>query len=247
MRRISIGAGLCVALAIGCTAHAAPTGHQLFIGPQFEGSAPAAIPYAPALIETSSSAFFVTVYLNRADDAGADHPPAASFDLVWDPAVLTGPSPPGGVQTAPLLQDWYDKQLTVNYGQVGSGRLSISVSGGVTFDPEDFEAFSTEITTYDNQLPLIGPESGADQQNPFPLVTIRFQFVNSGQGTAPLAFDGAILSDQEGFALPNQGALDTVIALDDSFPPPPPGSPAASLPGLALLAAALFRAASRRA
>ena len=238
-----------VALALTTlSANAQPTGHQLFVGPVYSGPPPQSVPFAPATLTVNGSMQFVTIYLHRADDAGTAHSPALSFDLVWDPAVLGLRTPPSSsVTTPPLLVSWYDKQRTVNFAQAANGRLSVSIFGGVTFDPDDFEAFSTEITTFNNQLPLIAPEAGTMQQNPFPLLTIGFVVTGRVGDSTPLAFEGAILSDQSGFPLPNQGALDTTVQIGGNFPPPPPGTPAMGLPAAALLGVALLTLALRRA
>jgi len=238
----------CVALALSLcvSAQAAPTGHQIFLGPSFQGTPPASVPFAPSSIYANASTLQVAVYLHRADDAGPDQPPAMSFDLVWDPAVLGAVSGPGTVTASQLAQDWYDKQVTTNFSQAASGVLSVSVSGGVTFDPDTFDAFSTEITTFNNQLPVIAPEAGAAQQNPFPLLTVSFTVLGEPGEETPLAFQGAVLSDQEGFALPNQGALDTqVIITGDAFPPAPSGTPVASMAVIGALAGVLLALGAR--
>jgi hypothetical protein len=225
---------------------AAQTGHQLFVGPRFTGTPPVAVPFAPTVIEANGTMLYVTVYLHRADDAGSAHPPALSFDLQWDPAVLALKPPPGAVVLAPLAGTWYDKQLSVNIGQAANGILSVSVFGGITFEPDTFDSLSTEITTFDNQLPVLAPEAGATQQNPFPLMTIAFVVKGQAGDSSALTFQGAVLSDQAGFALPNQGALATTVLIGGNFPPPPPGTPAMGLPAAALLGVALLTLALRR-
>ena len=183
-----------VLLGLGAPAFA-QTGHQLFLGPAYEGPPPAAVPFAPAEFDIDTGRLALTVYLNRAPDAGTEHPTAISFDVVWNPSVLTIASP-AAVTPVPLLNDWYGKQTTVGFGEVEDGVLVISIAGGVTFPPNSFDTLSTEITTFDNQLPEIAPEQGAPQQNSFPLATIEFVIASPPGNSTAIGLDADIAHGQ---------------------------------------------------
>lgn len=189
-----------------------PTGHQVFFGQRFSGTVPVDVEFAPQAIAADAAQLPVTVYLSRADDAISSHPAAVSFDVTWDPSVITIGSP-ASVQATPLLGEWYGKQLALNFAQVSQGRLSVVISGGSTFTP-DFQSVSTEVTTFNNQLPELTAEAGTDQQNPFPLFNITFNVVGEDGASTALAFDaGLTMADRNAAQLSDQGSLNTVVTV----------------------------------
>ena len=189
-----------------------PEGQQVFFGTEFEAGAE--IEFAPLQFTGESGAQRrLTLYHNNAFDtkqAGAG-PAAISFTVNWDPAVIAIPSP-GAVQTAPLLGQWYGKQVALNFQNAANGQLAVVISGGQTFTP-DFQAVSTEITTFDNQLPEIVDAAGTDQQNPFPLLSINFNLVGANGTSTPLSITNLTMADRDAAPLPSQGALNTTVAI----------------------------------
>jgi len=225
---------------------AAQTGHQLFVGPAFQGTPPVSVPFAPGVFETSSSTIRVTIFLNRAPDAGTSHPTAMSFDMTWDPSVLSVAGPQS-VSSAPLLTSWYGKQISFGLAESGDGILVVSITGGATFLPDTFETVSTQISTFNNQVPVVQPETGTAQQNPFPIATIEFDVVGNVGASTPLGFVDVAMSSQAAQALPTQGAVDGVVIItSDAFPEIPEGVPAASPVAAVFLLGAAGWAAARR-
>src|SRR5690606_6511416 len=79
----------------------------------------------------------------------------------------------------------------------------------------DAQRVSPEISTYNNQQFLIGPEEGTTQQNPFQLLTITFTVVGSQGDTSPVAVSNLSLSSRWAVSIPHRPTPLTQIRLGD--------------------------------